>query len=199
MSEIKTEGIILKVTPYKDHHRIVQIFTPDSGALSVMAKAVSKPSLQSLLSPLTQLEIVYRKKGTELCFFKEGFAIEHHHFLRDRWDLLEAAGKIAGAILLTQLPGKSAPALYRLLTTSLKQLPHFQEPATLITLFYLKLLIHEGVVSSDLKTHLPLACSQATWDRLQALARTKSFRANYDQMGFKEIAEQLEKQLKSLL
>ena len=49
MSEIKTEGIILKMIPYKDHHRIVQIFTPDSGIISLLAKGVSRPKMQALL------------------------------------------------------------------------------------------------------------------------------------------------------
>ena len=199
MSEIKTEGIILKTVPYKDHHKIIKILTPDSGILSLMAKGVTKPKLLSLLSPLTQLEIVYRKKGSDLCFFKEGFVIDHHHFLRDRWDLLEAAGKMAGAILTTQFPEKAAPDLYKLLTASLKQLPHFQEPTTLTTLYYLKLLTHEGVIAWDLQTHFPLSCSPALWQELKKLAHAKSFRAHHAQKGFTEIASDLEKLLKILL
>ncbi len=199
MSEIKTEGIILRATPYKDHHRIMQILTPDSGILSLMAKGVSKPKLQSLLSPLTQLEVVYRKKGSDLCFFKEGFVIEHHHFLRESWQLLESAGKIAGAVLQSQFPEKAAPDLYRLLIACLKQLPYFQQPSTLITLFYLKLLTHEGVISWDLHTLFPLSFSHAAWSGLKDLAHAKSFRAHYDRKGFGEIAVQLEGLLKTLL
>ena len=199
MSEIKTEGIILKMVPYKDHHRIMQILTPDSGILSLMAKGVSKPKLQSLLSPLTQLEVVYRKKGSDLCFFKEGFVIEHHHFLRERWDLLESAGKIAGAVLRSQFPEKAAPDLYRLLIACLKQLPHFKEPATLITLFYLKLLSHEGVISWDQRDLFPLSCSLSTWSELKNLANAKSFSAYHDHKGLGAIALELEKILKVLL
>jgi DNA repair protein RecO (recombination protein O) len=199
MSEIKTEGIILKMIPYKDHHRILQILTPDSGVLSFLAKGVSKPKLQSLLSPLTQLEVVYRKKGSDLCFFKEGFVIEHHHFLRERWDLLESAGKIAGAVLQSQFPEKAAPDLYRLLIACLKQLPHFKEPSTLITLFYLKLLTHEGVIAWDLHSLFPLSCPQSIWSELKNLAHAKSFRAHYDRKGFGEVVPQLEKLLKTLL
>ncbi len=199
MSEIKTEGIILKMIPYKDHHRIIQILTPDSGILSLLAKGVSKPKMQALLSPLTQLEIVYRKKGSDLFFFKEGFVIEHHHFLRERWDLLESAGKIASALLQSQFPEKAAPDLYRLLIACLKHLPHFEEPTTLITLFYLKLLTHEGVVAWDLPELFPLSYSRTAWDQLKNLAHAKSFSAHYLQKGFGETVPQLEKLLKSLL
>lgn len=185
--------------PYKDHHRIIQILTPDSGILSLMAKGVSKPKMQSLLSPLTQLEIVYRKKGSDLCFFKEGIVIEHHHFLRGSWQLLESAGKIAGAILSSQFPEKAAPDLYRLLIACLKHLPHFKEPATLITLFYLKLLSHEGVISWDEHMLFPLSYPHTTWSELKNLANAKSFRTHYDRKGFGEIVPQLEKLLKSLL
>ena len=199
MSEIKTEGIILKMIPYKDHHRIMQILTPDCGILSLMAKGVSKPKLQSLLSPLTQLEVVYRKKGSDLCFFKEGFVIEHHHFLRESWQLLESAGKMANAILHSQFPEKASPDLYRLLIASFKQLPHFKEPSTLITMFYLKLLSHEGVISWDEHALFPLSCTHATWSELKNLAHAKSFKAHYDQKGFGNIMIELEKQLKILL
>ena len=199
MSEIKTEGIILKMIPYKDHHRIVQILTPDSGILSLLAKGVSRPKMQALLSPLTQLEVVYRKKGSDLCFFKEGFVIEHHHFLRQRWELLESAGKIAGALLQSQFPEKAAPGLYRLLIACLKHLPHFKEPATLITLFYLKLLTHEGVVAWDLPELFPLSYTRTVWEQLKNLAHTKSFSAHYQQKGFGETVSQLEKLLKTLL
>ncbi len=199
MSEIKTEGIILKTVPYKDHHKIIKILTPDSGIISLMAKGVTKPKLLSLLSPLTQLELVYRKKGSDLCFFKEGFVIEHHHFLRQRWDLLEAAGKMAGAILTTQFPEKAAPDLYKLLTASLKQLPHFQESSTLTTLYYLKLLTHEGVIAWDLQTHFPLSCSPALWQELKQLAHAKSFRTYHDYKGLGVVSLELEKILKILL
>ncbi len=199
MSEIKTEGIILKMIPYKDHHRIMQILTPDSGILSLMAKGVSKPKMQSLLSPLTQLEVIYRKKGSDLCFFKEGVVIQHHHFLRESWQMLESAGKMATAISRSQFPEKAAPDLYRLLIASLKQLPHFEEPATLITLFYLKLLSHEGVLSWDQHELFPIPCSHAIWSELKNLAHTKSFSAYHSYKGLGDINIQLEKLLKDLL
>jgi DNA repair protein RecO (recombination protein O) len=199
MSEIKTEGIILKITPYKDHQRIIQILTRDSGIVSLMAMGVSKPKIQSLLSPLTQLEVIYRKKGSGFCVFKEGSVIEHHHFLRERWDLLESAGKMAGATLQSQLPEKAAPDLYRLLTLCLKHLPHFEASSTLITLFYLKLLTHEGVLAWDLHALFPLPLPHATWNELKTLAHAKSFRAHYGQKGLDALVPQLEKLLKVLL
>jgi DNA repair protein RecO len=199
MSEIKTEGIILKITPYKDHHRVIQILTPDQGILSFLAKGVSNPKLQSLLSPLTQLEVVYRKKLSDLCYFKEGFIIESHHFLRTRWELLESAGKIAGAILQTQFPEKAAPDLYRLLIACLKQLPLFRHPSTVVVLFYLKLLTHEGVISWEEPVHFPLPCSLTTWNELKKLAKTRSFQAHYDNQDIGNYSLQLEKLLKTLL
>jgi DNA repair protein RecO len=199
MSEIKTEGIILKITPYKDHQRILQVLTRDSGILSLMAMGVAKPKIQSLLSPLTQLEVVYRKKGSGLCLFKEGAAIEYHHFLRERWDLLESAGKMAGATLHSQFPEKAAPDLYHLLTACLKQLPYFEAPSTLITLFYLKLLTHEGVIAWDLHSLFPLPLPHATWAELKTLAHAKSFRAHYGRIGLDALVPQLENLLKVLL
>lgn len=197
MGEIKTEGIILRITPYKDHHRIIQIFTPDNGILSLFAKGISKPKLQSLLSPLSQIEVIYRKKTTDLYFFKEGFTIENHHFLRTEWKFLEAAGKMGGALLQTQLPGKAAPELYKLLIASLKQLPHFDEPSTLVTLFYLKLLTYEGVISWDLASSFPLPCSN--WSELKNLAQTRSFKEHHSRRGLRDFSIELEKLMKVLL
>ena len=98
-----------------------------------------------------------------------------------------------------QFPEKAAPDLYRLLIACLKQLPHFKEPTTLIILFYLKLLSHEGVISWDQHDLFPLSCTHATWSELKNLAHAKSFRAHYDRKGLGTIALELEKILKVLL
>ena len=197
MGEIKSEGIILKITPYKDHHRVIQIFTPTDGMLSLFARGVSKPRLQSLLSPLSQIEVIYRKKTSDLYFFKEGSTLENHHFLRTEWRLLEAAGKMGIALLQTQLPGKAAPELYKLLLATFKQLPHFEDPTTLVVLFYLKLLTYEGVISWDSPASFPLPCSN--WDELKNLAQTRSFRSHYKHKNIENCIPQLEKLLKELL
>jgi DNA repair protein RecO (recombination protein O) len=197
MGEIKSEGIILKTTPYKDHHRIIQIFTPNDGLLSLFAKGISRPKLQSLLSPLSQIEVIYRKKTSDLYFFKEGFIIQSHHFLRTEWKILEAAGKMGSVLLQTQLPGKASPELYKLLIASLKQLPHFQDPSTLILLFYLKLLTYEGVISWDSPAFFPFPSPH--WAELKKLAHTRSFREHYNQKGLGNLVPQLEKLLRELL
>lgn len=199
MSEIKTEGIILKMIPYKDHHRIIQMLTPDHGILSLLAKGVSRPKLQSLLSPLSQVEVVYRKKSSELFFFKEGHLIENYLFLRTKWELLEAAGKMGCALLQTQFPGKAAPQLYQLLIACLKQLPRFKHPSTLVTLFYLKLLTHEGVIAWDRPTLFPLSCPRPIWNELKNLAQTRSFSAYYDAQDLGDLSLQIEQLLKTLL
>jgi len=196
VAEIKTEGIVLKVIPYKDHHRIVHLFTPHEGVLSFLAKGVSKPQLQSLLSPLSHIEVVLRKKTSDLYFFQEGTLLESHHFLRASWPLLEAAGRLGGALLKTQLPGKPAPDLYHLLIACLKQLPRFEEPATLATLFILKLLTYEGVVAWDHPSLFPIPCPN--WPTLKELAETRSFRTWYALKDLSETLPDLETLLISL-
>lgn len=196
MAEIKTEGVILKVTPYKDHHRIVHLFTPHEGVLSFLAKGISKPKMQSLLSPLSHIEVVLRKKTSDLYFFREGSLLESHHFLRASWPLLEAAGRLGETLLTTQLPGKPALDLYRLFTACLKQLPHFDEPATLAVLFILKLLTHEGVVAWDAPSFFPIPCSN--WATLKLLAETRSFSAWHNFRGLEGALPALETLIKSL-
>lgn len=50
----EVEGIILKETPYKEHSKILQIFTKEHGLISVMAKGVKSPK-----SKLRALSIRY--------------------------------------------------------------------------------------------------------------------------------------------
>jgi DNA repair protein RecO (recombination protein O) len=198
MRSLKSEGIILKIIPYQDHHRIIQLLTPEHGFMSLLAKGATKPRLQSLLSPFTHLEFVYIKKS-DMGFFKEGFSLEKHHFLREKWSLLEAAGKMGNALLHTQLPEKPAPLLYQLLLTSFKQLPLFKSASTLVVLFYLKLLTHEGVISWKSPSHFPLPMPLRIWEKLKNIAMTTTFSPFYEDTETAQLEEEIRKIVMGLL
>src|ERR1700690_889477 len=104
MADEKVEGIVLRTTPYKESHRIITLFTPQAGMVSFMAKQVRTPEKMVLLSPFSHIEVIYRKKLSDLYMFKDGSLIADNLFLREKWDYLEMAGKMAQILLHSQLP-----------------------------------------------------------------------------------------------
>lgn len=142
----KTPGILLQAIPYLGRQKILKVFTPGEGLLSLMAKS-AKPSWTALTSPFCIAEWVYRKGQKEIHALQDGSLLDSLLELRQNYEALTAAGAIAQDLLKTQLPGKQAPALYELLTAYLKKLAQFPKPAHLAASFRLKLLLHEGLLS----------------------------------------------------
>ena len=144
----KTEGIVLKSVVYQEDARILSLFTKDLGMISLMVKVVSPRSLQKMAaaSPFCQAEFVYLKGQSEMLHYRDSTLLEEHLFLRNSLSSLQTAGSLAVALLKSQMPGKSAPALYHLFNAYLKQIPAFTHPPVLISSFYLKVLSHEGVL-----------------------------------------------------
>jgi DNA repair protein RecO (recombination protein O) len=156
MKEEKTEGIVLRSFPYRENERILTVFTQDSGLISLIVKRLSS-SLLSLASPFCRSEFIYRKGKTDLFRFLDGTPIDYHLFLRDKLSHLDSASALAQGILSSQMPLKPAPALYALLLSYLKHLPQFAQPAPLLSSFYLKTLLHEGLFSTD---HTPFSTEE---------------------------------------
>lgn len=199
MAEEKMEGIILRVTPYQESHRIITLFTPDAGLISLMAKRVTSPEKLALFSPFSQIEVIFRKKLSDLYQFKDGSLLADNLFLREKWTYLEIAGKMAQIILHSQLPGKPAPQLYALFLACLKQLPSFEDTSSLLLLFYLKLLKHEGILSLEDKDSFPLPLSYDQWDLLRELATSRSFQTLHNKRGLSPLLFLLEKHIKDIL
>lgn len=149
MDEKRSEGVVLKATPYKENDRIITLFTPDQGVISLYVRGLSrsKPALVNLTTPLCHGEFIYRKGKSDLYRFVDGTIIDLHLPLRRSYQHLEFGGKMLQAILKSQLPGKAAEKLYALLLTYLKHLPTAEHPAVLWVSFLLKLLKHEGLLS----------------------------------------------------
>lgn len=199
MSEERVEGIVLRITPYKDRHRIVTLFSPQTGMVSLLAKRVSTPEKMVLLSPFSCIEAVIFKKQSDLYSFKDGSLLEDHLFLRKKWSCLEIAGKMAQILLHSQLPGKSSPLLYALFKACLKQLPYFEDPSSLLLFFYLKLLTHEGILSWSDPTEFPLPCRFEEWLVMKEWAECRFFQALRQKKIPTSLLGLLEKNLKDLI
>lgn len=148
----RTEGIILKSTPFQDYDRILTLFSPEQGLIKLILKGSSKPSS---LPPslLTRAEFVYTKGKSDLYKCNEVHAIDQHLAIRNSLESLTAACEMAQAILSTQFPEKASPHLYELYLRYLKHIPAL-DPGVLTTSFWLKVLRHEGLFK------VQEACSQ---------------------------------------
>lgn len=149
--EEKVEGIVLKAISFKENDRILTLYTPEQGVMSLYVRGLSKkkPTLTNLATPLCRGEYLFRKGRSDLHKFLDGSILDLHLSLRKSYHHLEVAGKILHTMHETQLPGKSSPALYALLASYLKKLGDAKYPETLSASFHLKLLKHEGLLALE--------------------------------------------------
>ena len=142
--EEKTEGIILRSIPYLGSQKILKVFTPEAGLISLMAK---KLSFAPFTSPFLVAEWVYKKGKEEIHLLKDASLLNPLSELRNDYATLSAAGEIAQDLLRSQLPAKKGGALYSLVLSYFGKLPLFARPETLAASFRLKLLLHEGLLA----------------------------------------------------
>jgi DNA repair protein RecO len=156
--EEKTEGIVLHSFAFQENSRILKIFSPDLGIFSLIVKNISlkKPLLLSLTTPFSHAEFVYKKGKNDLLLFTDGSLIDNHLFLRQDFDLLHAASKMNKCLLDSQWAYKKSPALFVLFKNYLKAFQKYHNTQALLSSFYLKLLLHEGLV------HLSLQCNRCS-------------------------------------
>ncbi|WP_194848327.1 DNA repair protein RecO [Candidatus Neptunochlamydia vexilliferae] len=149
MNEERSEGIVLRAIPHKENDRILTLFTPGRGVMSLYVRGLSRtrPALVNLTTPLCRAEFVFRKGRSDLYRFIDGTILDMHLPLRKSYSLLEVGSKMALTILHSQLPGKSSERLYALLTSFLKALPNASHPKTLWATFQLKFLKAEGLLA----------------------------------------------------
>lgn len=152
---LKTEGIILRATPFRDYDHILTVFTPDAGLIKLMiyGSRSKRRGMQSLCMPLTKVEAVYQERQGEIFTCKELSLIDSYPYLRQELKFLETACDFLQAVNCSQLAGKPAPLLYLLLSRFLEKIPESLNPFVLLACFRIKILIHEGLAT------FPLYCS----------------------------------------
>jgi len=164
-----TEGIVLRVIPFREYDQIISIFTPEAGVIKVMYKGSrnKRNSGKGVSMPLTKVEVVYREKKGEIFSCFELNCIEMFPSLRTNLSFLETACDLLQVITDSQFMGKGAPQLYALLCYYLKKISQTADPWLLATSFRLKLLKHDGLVG------FPLICSECS-----QLLRDEAFTQN---------------------
>lgn len=159
-----TIGLLLQAIPYLGKKKILKIFTPEHGLVSLFTQSTT-------LSPFCLAEWVYLNKQKDIQTLRDFTLIDPLLYLRETYSILTAAGSIASDLLRTQLPNKKAPELFDLTLYYLKNLP--LNPELIAASFRLKLLLHEGLLSPDPEpTFTP-----AEWNQVHTLAFSRSLTA----------------------
>jgi DNA repair protein RecO (recombination protein O) len=202
MSEEKNVGILLQAIPYLGHQRILKVFTPEEGLISLITKSTKLTAL----APFCIAEWVYKKGQKEIHTLTDGTLLDGLLELRKDYATLCAAGAMAKDLLTTQFPGKKAPALYALLCAYMKKIPLSPKPDIFAASFRLKLLQHEGLLSleqlcacgaparqlSEGESHCTkckpgLLFTSDEWEQLHQLAYVRQFSALPTGAPFKKI------------
>ena len=148
----KVEGVTLLAKSFGENNKIISVFTKEKGLISLMIKRLSqkKSSLFALASPFCVGEFVYKVGKGDIYTILDAAILKENFELRSSFETIECAAKMTRAILNSQMPHKSAPAVYMLLKAYLGNLWQFERPQTLLASFYLKILLHEGLLDPQI-------------------------------------------------
>lgn len=174
-SEERHEGLVLRSIDFRDRQKILTLFTPTMGMISLIVKGINrkKSHLLTLTSPFTRGEYLFRISRSDLYTFQDGTPLATNNSLRENLNHIEAAILLSKALLKSQMPEKPAPALYKLTTTYLEHLPTFDDPTPLTASFLLKLLKHEGHLALD---HVSPSFTQNDWKVVSILSELRTIK-----------------------
>lgn len=142
--EEKAPGLLLQAIPYLGQKKILKIFTPHLGVISLITKKKHDPAL---LTPFCLAEWVYRKGSRDLYLLLDGSISDGLLDLRKTYEALFSAGLIARDLINLQMPGSFAAEMFALTVLIFQKMGSFQHPEVLVALFRLKWLQHEGLLS----------------------------------------------------
>lgn len=154
--EHQTEGIVLTSIPFKDNDRLVTLLSPDYGLLKLFMKGVNRPknAYFALKEPLTHIDLVFREKRGDFHLFLEGKLLNSFMPIRSSYPHLMASFELVRMLLKTLLPSQPCPEVFLLLKKYFLQFQNFKDPQVLVSSFYLKLLLFEGLL------HIKTACAR---------------------------------------
>ena len=142
--EERAPGLLLQAIPYLGQKKILKVFTPHLGVISLITK---KKQESALLTPFCLAEWVYRKGRNDLYLLLDGSISEGLLGLRKTYETLSSAGLIAKDLIHRQMPGAFSAELFALTSLIFQKMGSFEHPEVLVALFRLKWLQHEGLLS----------------------------------------------------
>jgi len=185
---IKTKGITLKSTPFKDSSKIVHVLSDDLGIISVIVKSLTKKNLTkiSFCSSFTISELILKKNNSDIFAIKDLNLLDSNIHLRENLKYLNTASLMTKAILDSHIYQKKDFNIFLLLKSYLKKISI--NPDSLYLSFLLKLLSNEGFL--QLKTKCSY-CEKDASSLLQGeslcLDHSNSFAMKFEKDDFKKI------------
>ncbi|MBP9842341.1 MAG: DNA repair protein RecO [Simkaniaceae bacterium] len=166
-------GVVLTSFDYLDTKKILRVYTREQGKLTFIMHQKKGTSLPP--PPLSEAEFIFGVSRGAFYTIKDFSLINSRLHLRNTFPLLKGAGELLQILLHSQLDEKPAPLLYDLLISYLDHLPLSPNPSLLIASFKLKLLNHEGVLSSS-----PFdPYKEEEWDILMKVTHLRSYQSLY--------------------
>lgn len=147
-----SEGLVLHKFAFRDHDEIITVLTKNFGMIKLMVKNArrTRKGQEGVTTPLTLAEFTFFTNSGEIWNSQEIHPLpSNHHHLRNRLDILQAAGTIVQTVLKTQGLHHPVPELFTLVKTFLKKLPEVPYPPALSASFVLKLLKYDGVLGDE--------------------------------------------------
>ncbi len=149
MGITKTEGITLQAIAFQENSRIFKVFSKELGVISFIAKqlTIKKPMFLALTTPFCHGEFVFKKSSKEILKLEEGSVIDAHVKLREDLNSLLGASHMTEAMVKISYEDQESSTLFLLLERYLKALEKYPEAVfSLVSSFYLKLLLWEGIL-----------------------------------------------------
>lgn len=146
---LHSQGIILQAFARNERDLVLHTFTQNSGLVKIFIKNGRSGKQANNYSPFYELNWVLSRQRGEFYFPKESQLTTQNLHLRKNFALLKAASAMTKAVELTHPFWKPAPNIYQLLGRYLAHLTSQQFSAHMILSFYLKLLLHEGLLLLD--------------------------------------------------
>jgi DNA repair protein RecO (recombination protein O) len=145
---LKTEGIVLRGIRYGEADRILHLYTPDRGRVSVIAKGVrrAKSRFGGRLEPFFRLELVLYEGKSDLLTVTSVETIAAHPRLREHGAAIDGASRACDAVARLFGDGEPHSGVYHLLANQLALLDREPPRATRANAlaFRLKLLLAAG-------------------------------------------------------
>jgi DNA repair protein RecO (recombination protein O) len=145
---LKSEAVVLRSMRYGEADRILHVYTPDRGRLSVIAKGVrrSKSRFGGRLEPFFRLRLVLYQGRSELLTVTSAETLHGHPRLREHAGALDGASRACDAVARLFDDGDPHRGVYNLLANQLALLDADPARATRANAlaFRLKLLLAAG-------------------------------------------------------
>ena len=146
MPSVTMQGVVLRFANYRDHDRMLTLFSPEHGRVDALSRGCRRP--KSPMLPAGELfvhgEFVLFQSGDR--YTVTSCAIEDTFYpLRLDHDRLTCASYLLGLCLAAVQPGESARGLYRLLLQGLYHLSYCEKEAPLSVLAAFTLLFADEI------------------------------------------------------